>query len=102
MADGPVYLDWNATAPLRPESREAMLAAMAAPGNPSSVHGFGRKARLLAEEARARVAALAGTGARRVVFTSGGTEANNLALRLFREQGAKAGGGKSLIVSAIE
>ena len=86
MAEGPVYLDWNATAPLRPEAREAVLAALAQPANPSSVHGFGRKARLAAEQARAQVAALVGTEARRVVFTSGGTEANNLALRLFREQ----------------
>ena len=98
MAEGPVYLDWNATAPLRPEARAAVLAALDQPANPSSVHGFGRKARLMAEQARARVAALAGTEARRVVFTSGGTEANNLALRFFREQA----GGKSLIVSAIE
>lgn len=98
MADRPVYLDYNATAPLRPEAREAMLAALAQPGNPSSVHRFGRAARLLAETARGQVAALVGTEARRVVFASGGTEANNLALRLFREQA----GGASLIVSAIE
>lgn len=98
MAEGPVYLDWNATAPLRPEAREAVLAALAQPANPSSVHGFGRRARLLAEQARAQVAALVGTEARRVVFTSGGTEANNLALRLFREQAD----GQSLIVSAVE
>lgn len=103
MGERPVYLDYNATAPLRPEAREAMLAALSQPGNPSSVHRFGRAARLLAETARGQVAALVGTEARRVVFTSGGTEANNLALRLFREQAAKeGGGGKSLIVSAIE
>lgn len=98
MAEGPVYLDWNATAPLRPEAREAVLAALAQPANPSSVHGFGRRARLTAEEARARVAALVGTEAHRVVFTSGGTEANNLALRLFRDQAD----GRALIVSSIE
>lgn len=98
MADRPVYLDYNATAPLRPEARETMLAALSQPGNPSSVHRFGRAARLLAERAREQVATLVGTEARRVVFTSGGTEANNLALRLFRDQA----GGASLIVSAIE
>ncbi|WP_298726729.1 cysteine desulfurase family protein [uncultured Ferrovibrio sp.] len=95
---GFVYLDYNATAPLRPEAREAVLKALEAPGNPSSVHRFGRAARKLVEEARASVAALVGAEPKRVVFTSGGTEANNLALRLAIEQA----GVKSLIVSAIE
>jgi cysteine desulfurase len=75
-----VYLDWNAAAPLRSEARTAMLAALEAVGNPSSVHGEGRAARRLVEEARAKVAALVGAAARNVVFTSGGTEANALAL----------------------
>ncbi len=75
-----VYLDWNATTPLREEARAAMLAAMDAVGNPSSVHAEGRQARRLVEDARAAVAAAVGAEARQVVFTSGGTEANVLAL----------------------
>ena len=75
-----VYLDWNATTPLRDEARVAMLAAMDAVGNPSSVHAEGRQARRLVEDARAAVAAAVGAEARQVVFTSGGTEANVLAL----------------------
>ena len=55
-----VYLDWNATAPLRPEARAAMAAALDVTGNPSSVHGAGRTARRLVEDARGQVAALAG------------------------------------------
>jgi cysteine desulfurase len=74
------YLDCNATAPLRREARAAMTAAMDVAGNPSSVHAEGRRARHLVEEARQHVAALLGTAARCIVFTSGGTEANLLAL----------------------
>ena len=74
------YLDWNATAPLRSEARAAMLAALDTAGNPSSVHAEGRAARRLIEQAREMVAALVGAKARDVVFTSGGTEANVLAL----------------------
>ncbi len=72
---GRVYLDWNATAPLRPEAREAMLSAMDVAGNPSSVHAEGRAARALVENARADVAALVGCKPGEVVFTSGATEA---------------------------
>jgi cysteine desulfurase len=76
------YLDWNATTPPLPEVLDAMRdAAERAWGNPSSVHEDGRAARAIVEDARASVAALAGVDARDVVFTSGGTEANNLALR---------------------
>jgi len=75
-----VYLDWNATAPLRPEARQAMLDALACAGNPSSVHAEGRAARAIVERARQSIAQLAGSGAGGVVFTSGGTEANALAL----------------------
>jgi cysteine desulfurase len=74
------YLDHNATAPLRPEARMAMLAAMDLVGNPSSVHRHGRAARQLLEQARRDVAALVGVPAAQIVFTSGATEANNLAL----------------------
>ena len=80
MANRRVYLDWNATAPLAEEARTAMAEAMPVLGNPSSVHREGRTARRLVEEARARVAALAGVAPEGVVFTSGGTEANALAL----------------------
>jgi cysteine desulfurase len=75
-----VYLDYNATAPIRPEALAALTAALAEPGNASSVHGPGRRARRLVEEARAEVAALAAVDPAWVTFTSGGTEANNLAL----------------------
>lgn len=74
------YLDWNATAPLRPQARAAMLAALDVPGNPSSPHAEGRRARALVEDAREQVAALVGAKPAEVVFTSGGTEANNAVL----------------------
>ena len=92
------YLDYNATAPLRPEAREALLAALDI-GNPSSVHEEGRKARALVEAARADVAALVSAPAETVIFTSGGTEACNLALGLRQ---APAGEIKRLLLSAIE
>lgn len=75
-----VYLDWNATAPLRPEARAAMLAAMDAVGNPSSVHAEGRAARAIVERARAQVAAAFGAADADIVFTSGATEAAALAM----------------------
>ena len=96
-----VYLDWNATTPLRPEARQAMAAAWEIAGNPSSVHAEGRQARRLVEDARAVVAAAVGARAPDVVFTSGGTEANALALT----QGLRRGAGepvRRLLVSAIE
>src|SRR5262245_6094949 len=97
-----VYLDWNATAPLRREARAAMAAALDATGNPSSVHHEGRAARRLIEEARERVAALVGAAPRDVVFTSGGTEANAMALsRALETPDHKAGFGR-LMISAIE
>ena len=92
------YLDYNATAPLRAEAREALVAALDI-GNPSSVHEEGRKARALVETARADVAALVSAPAETVIFTSGGTEACNLAIGLRQ---APAGEIKRLLVSAIE
>ena len=74
------YLDWNATAPLRPEAASAIAEALALGGNPSSVHQRGRAARQLVERSREAVAALVGASPDGVVFTSGGTEANHLAL----------------------
>src|ERR1700691_4170522 len=75
-----IYLDHNATSPLRPEAEAAVMRALAVGGNPSSVHAAGRAARALAGEARESVAKLAGARAEDVIFTSGGTEANALAL----------------------
>lgn len=92
------YLDHNATSPLRPEARDAMLAALALPGNASSVHGEGRRVRALIDAARERIADLAGVRAKDVVFTSGATEAGNWALAA----GLKTLGTRHLIVSAVE
>ncbi len=74
------YLDWNATAPLRPEARAAMAAAMEVVGNPSSVHAEGRAARALIERSRDKVLELLGAARSDLVFTSGATEAAALAL----------------------
>ncbi len=80
MTSPRAYLDYNATAPLRPRAREAMLAALDKLGNPSSIHAEGRTARGLLETSRGKIAAGVGTAARNLVFTSGATEAANLAL----------------------
>lgn len=81
-ARAPIYLDHNATTPLLPEVVEAMLPYLRDHfGNPSSGHALGRRAREAVEAARARVAALLGAAPDEIVFTSGGTEANNLAIR---------------------
>jgi len=96
-----VYLDWNATTPLRAEARAAMLAAWDLVGNPSSVHAEGRDARRLVEEARATLAAAVGALPRNVVFTSAGTEANAMAL----SPGVRRSSGGPvvrLLVSAVE
>ena len=96
-----VYLDWNATTPLRKEARAAMAAAFELTGNPSSIPFEGRAARKLIEDARQQVAAALGAEARNVVFTSGGTEANVIALQpsLTNPAGAPL---RWLVVSAIE
>ena len=75
-----VYLDHNATTPLRPEAREAMMAAMELCGNPSSVHAEGRAAKSLVERARAQIAAAFGADGADIVFTSGSTEGAALTL----------------------
>lgn len=90
----PVYLDYNATAPVRRQVVEAVAEALRVTGNASSVHAFGREARRVIEGGRAAVAELVGGQGGTVIFTSGGTEANNLALRGF--------GGHRVIVSAGE
>ena len=74
------YLDWNATAPLRPEAAAAMSAMLARCGNPSSVHRWGRAARQAVESAHSAVGGLLGVAPDGVIFVSGGTEANHLAL----------------------
>jgi cysteine desulfurase len=80
MSRNRIYLDHNATSPLRAEAREAMLAAMESPGNASAVHGEGRAAKALLEQARTIIARGLGTAARNVTFTSGATEAAALSL----------------------
>lgn len=98
-----IYLDYNATAPLRPQAHAAMLAALETQGNAQSVHAEGRRARSLIEDARRRVARLAGAAADEVTFISSGSEANALASR-GAIQGAAASGERvtRLIISAIE
>ena len=88
------YLDFNATAPIRPEAAAAAAAALAVGGNPSSVHAAGRRARQIVDEARDAVAALVGVPADGIVFASGATEANATALAGFP--------GRRLIVAATE
>lgn len=92
-----VYLDYNATCPVRPEARDAIVHALEVGGNPSSVHAAGRAARALVEQARAQVAELIAAPASTVIFTSGGTEANALAV-----ESAVVAGARRLIVSALE
>ena len=88
------YLDWNATAPLRPEAATAITAALSDYGNPSSVHRWGRAARERVESARQAIAALTGASTEGIVFVSGGTEANHLAI---------LGSGRDpVLVSAVE
>lgn len=94
-----IYADHNATAPLRPQARDAMLAALDIGANPSSVHGPGRAARRVIETARRQVGGAVGASSENIVFTSGGTEANALALL---GSAAALGGAATLIVSALE
>jgi cysteine desulfurase len=91
-----VYLDHNATSPVRPEAMTAIMSALGQAANPSSVHAAGRRARAVVEDARADVAALVGARAPDVIFTSGGTEANALAFASARSWASR------LIVGATE
>ncbi|MGB0905608.1 MAG: aminotransferase class V-fold PLP-dependent enzyme, partial [Mangrovicoccus sp.] len=75
-----LYLDWNASAPLRPEARDAMIAALDLTGNPSSVHAEGRAVKSVVEKARGQIAEAVGALASDIVFTSGATEAAALAM----------------------
>lgn len=97
MPSEPIFCDHNAGAPVRPEAFETLVRALAAAGNPSSTHGFGRRAKAAMETAREQVAAAIGASAQNVVFTSGATEALHLAVSAARRAGVQA-----LIVSALE
>ena len=94
---GRVYLDYNATSTVRPEAEAAVLAALRLGGNASSIHAAGRAARAMIEDAREAVAALAGARPQDVVFTSGGSEANALAI-----ESAVRAGSRRMIVGATE
>lgn len=94
-----LYLDHNATSPLRPECRDAMLDAMSAPRNASSVHAEGRAAKTTIEDARKALAEVISAPATSVVFTSGGTEADHTGLLGFVQGGPKV---RRLFISAIE
>ncbi len=104
MPETPVYLDHAATTPVRPEVLEAMLPYLGreAFGNPSSAHRFGRQARAGVERARHQVADALGADPREVVFTSGGTEADNLAILGTAQAAAARGAAMRVAVSAIE
>ena len=97
-----IYLDFNATAPLRPAARDAMLSCLARPGNASSVHAEGRAARAAIETARSEVGALCGVAADRVTFTSGATEAAALALAPALSVGDGDAAPARLLVGATE
>lgn len=97
VQQGPVYLDANATEPLRPAARAAMLAGLEQTGNPSSVHAAGRRARIMLEEARQTMASAFGREADCCVFTSGGTEADTLALHGFGRAE-----GRAILIGATE
>ncbi|HET7902767.1 MAG TPA: cysteine desulfurase family protein [Candidatus Nanopelagicales bacterium] len=103
MAETPVYLDHAATTPMRPEALEAMTAELAEVGNPSSLHASGRRARRVVEESRESIAAVLGASPVDVVFTSGGTEADNLAVKgLYRARRAASSNRSRVLCSAVE
>src|SRR6187549_3225100 len=97
-----IYLDFNATAPLVPAARDAMVEAMADVGNPSSVHAEGRRMRDRVERARNHVAALVGRPREQIVFTSGGTEANWLGVMALAAAAERRGLPKVVATTPIE
>src|SRR5262249_21962586 len=97
-----IYLDFNATAPLIPAALEAITAALAGVGNPSSIHGEGRAARDLVERARNQIAALAGRSREQIVLTSGGTEANALGVLGLAAAVERRGGPRVVVGSPID
>ncbi|MGE8103851.1 cysteine desulfurase family protein [Allorhizobium sp. NPDC080224] len=102
MAAARIYLDWNATAPLMDAARDAMVEALAMPGNPSSVHAEGRAARALIEKARREIASLVGAEASHVTLTASATEAANQVLSPIYRMGKSRVSLGRLYVSAIE
>src|SRR5579871_365665 len=90
-----LYLDANATEPLRPEARNAAAMAMEVPGNPSSIHSAGRQARRILEDARESLGAILHARPQDIVFTSGATEANALAIHAL-------GADRTLLIGATE
>src|SRR6201992_1859012 len=102
-----VYLDHAATTPLLPEAIDAMTEELVRLGNPSSLHGAGRRARRVVEESREQIAEVFGARASEVIFTGGGTEADNLAVKglYWARQGGRQGGpGKRrrVLTTAVE
>lgn len=89
-----VYVDYNATAPVRPEAKGAMIDVLGNPGNPSSVHSMGRQAKNVIERARSQISDFVGARQENIIFTSGGTEADILAL--------KGSSGLRILISSIE
>ncbi len=96
----PIYLDYNASTPIAREVLETMLALDGCFGNPSSSHAFGREALAVVEKGRGNVASIIGCSPGEIIFTSGGTESNNHAIKCAAS--AMAGRGRHLITSAIE
>src|SRR5688572_16938677 len=97
-----IYLDHNATTPLRPEARDAIAAALGVLGNPSSIHGDGRRARELVEQARNDCARLLGAPRETLVFTSGGTEGNVLGVAALARAVIAAGGPRVVAAAAVD
>src|SRR3546814_13291024 len=103
MTTAPIFLDGFATLPLAPEARDAMLAAWAFPGNAGSPNGSGERAARIIDDARANVAALIGAAPTEIIFTSGATEANNLAiLGIAHSALAQNSSRRRIVVSSVE
>lgn len=101
--DEPIYFDGFATTPLAPEARAAMILASSQPGNPGSPHFSGARASATLEKAREDVASLVGAGAQELIFTSGATESDNLAIRGVALRALQSGSSRrKIVVSAIE
>jgi len=102
MSRARTYLDWNATAPLCREARAAMVAALDVVGNPSSPHAEGRRTRAIVEDAREQVAALVGAKPAEVVFTGGGSEGDNLAVKGAAWAALDRGDADGVVTTGIE
>jgi cysteine desulfurase len=106
MVKRQIYLDHNATTPLHPAVKKAMVEALEFFGNPSSLHAFGRTTRQFVEESRLRIASFVGASADELIFVGSGTEANNTVLSIFacpsKECTCSRGGGTDIITTSIE